>query len=288
MPTVPGTFKTSSHLFGKTANDQEQRRAARASKRKFGRVFSTKAAAAGYLFQIILPPSMKWGYISVGKSASSSTLNYLFQAEYGCDMTAKIKPEHDINPAAALHMLVEYGIFSRALWQGMSAQDILSSKGPRERICVVRDPLARAVSGFRYLCQSHRRQSRWFARDRFRMNAVQGFDWDRHCDTPEGFELFLHYVAWQVETEGMDRVDGHWRGQKAFIKPEVFRPTIVGRMEDMSSYFKLLSDRLGTPLPAALPWENKQDTGAVDLQAYKPAQTLVRQIYAEDYEAFGY
>lgn len=288
MLTVPREFKTSSRLFDKTANDREQQRAVRVSKRKFGRVFSTKTAAAGYLFQIILPPSMKWGYISVGKSASSSTLRYLFQAEYGCDMTAKIKPEHDINPAAALHMLVEHGIFSRALWQGMSAQDILSPKGPRERICVVRDPLARAVSGFHYLCQSHRRQSLWFARDRFRMNAVLGFDWDRHCDTAEGFERFLRYVAWQIETEGVDRVDGHWRPQKAFIKPTVFRPTITGRMEDMAGYFKLLSDRLDTPPPASLPWENKQDTGTVDLRAHKPSQALVRQIYAEDYEAFGY
>ncbi|QDL94702.1 transposase (plasmid) [Paroceanicella profunda] len=266
----------------------DQSRAVAATRRAFPGHFPDAAAAAGFLFQVILPPSRRWGFISVGKNASSTTLRLLFRAEFGCDMTVQATPAHDINPAAALHMLVEHGVFTRAAWQGLSAPDLLGARGPGERICVVREPFDRAVSGFRYLCRSHRARSLWFARDRFRMNAALGFDWSRHPDTAEGFRLFLRYIAWQVETEGRDAVDAHWRPQATFIKPEVFRPTLTGRMEDMAGYCRSLSERLGGPPPDTDIRENRQPDPQQALRTDREARRLCEALYAIDYEAFGY
>jgi hypothetical protein len=170
----------------------------------------------------------------------------------------------------------------------MSLPDLLAPQGPRERICVVRDPMARAVSGFRYFCRSDALKSRWFAPDRFRINAALGFDWARHPGTNEGFRLFLHYIAREAEQVGVDMLDGHWRPQTAFIKPGAFRPTLTGRMEDMDAFFRALSDRLGLAPDTAHPWVNRQNTAADPLMHDTHAQTLCRQIYGADYEAFGY
>ncbi|WP_118138393.1 sulfotransferase family 2 domain-containing protein [Oceanicella sp. SM1341] len=275
-------------LFYASAAPEAQDRAVNATFEAFPEQFPDRAAAWGFLFQVILPPSLRWGFISVGKNASSSTLRLLFRAEFGCDMSVRATPEHDINPSAALHMLVDHGVFSRAVWQGHSAQRLIGSNGPKERICVVREPFGRAVSGFRYLCKSHRAKSLWFARDRFRINAALGFDWDRHPDTAEGFRLFLRYVQWQAKTEGLDAIDAHWRPQVTFIKPEVFRPSITGRMEDMESYYRTLSERLDIALPDEGIWENRQSAAADELLQDREAHKLCQSIYAIDYEAFSY
>ena len=275
-------------LFIENVKPMQRKAAAEQTQEVSAEHFPTFDSAKNFLFQIILPPSMRWGFISVGKSGSSSTLRYLFQAEFGCEFTAKAAPLNDINPSAAVHMLTEHGVFSRAFWRGLSIQELISERGPKERICVVRNPHDRAISAFRYLCQSHVLESRWFARDRFRMNAVVGFDWGRHTDTLEGFILFLEYIKWQVETEGADRVNGHWRSQFTFVKPPIFRPTIVGRIEDMNLFFRTLSERLEKSPRDNAPWENSQSTGDDPLRSDPRARALCEQIYAADYEAFGY
>lgn len=232
-------------LCPKVVSSRLQAKAARKSRRFRNRHFPTNGAAWDFLFQIILPPSRKWGFLSVGKNASSTTLDLLFRAEFGHALSARVTPPHDINPAASMHMLVEHGVFTRALWQGLSVQDLFNpKKGPKERICVTRHPFQRAQSGFQYICKSHEARTQWFACDRFRMNALVGFDWDRLSNTVDGFRRFLDYITWQIETEGPDAVDAHWRPQTSFIKPDVFQPTITGRVEDMPAYVKLLSERL--------------------------------------------
>ena len=275
-------------LFGEPVPVPRRIAVAEASRKAFPRQFPTTKAARDFLFQTILPPSMRWCFVSVGKNASSSTLRFLFRAEFGCDLTVKVTPKHDINPAAEVHMLAEYGVFSRALWQGLSAQNLLGDAGPPERICVVRDPHARAVSAFLYLCQSQAVASQWFASDRIRMNAVTGFDWERDANTEDGFLRFLDYIAWQIETEGPDMVNAHWRPQVTFIKPTLFNPTVTGRMEDLGRYFRTLSERLDTPMPQVTPWENRQPAGPNAVSSNVSARSMCHKIYAADYETFGY
>lgn len=256
--------------------------------RRFPKAFPTPEAARAFLFQINLGPSMDWAFISVGKNASSSVKHALFERDYGCPMTADVKPVADINPSAAVHLLAHHRVFTTALFQGLSAEDLTGPNGPAERICVVRDPFARAVSAFRYLCKSHHDRSEWFLQDRFQMNAVVQFDWDHHTDTVEGFHRFLDFIAWQIHTEGADKVDGHWQPQVDFIQPQVYQPTLVGRMEAMETFWTELSDRLGRGSPIQHPWENRQSAARDALTQDLSARRKVQEIYAEDYAAFGY
>lgn len=265
-----------------------QRVAIRNSRADFPGQFRSNEDVGFYLMQVTLPPSMRWGFISVGKNASSSTKRLLFRAEFGSEMTTEVLPLHDINPSAAIHVLTEHRVFTNALQMGLSARQILGTKGPKERICVLRDPMARAVSAYRYLCKSHVEKSRWFSGDRFRMNAVTGFDWNQHTGTLDGFHRFLDYIAWQIDAEGVEQVDGHWRPQVEFIKPAIFQPTIIGRMEDMAPYWRTLSERFGVPLADDSPWENRQPPAPDDMARDTSAVTKVQAIYSADYEAFGY
>ena len=276
-------------LCPKRVSPKRQATALRTTRQAYPAHFSDQGAAWNFLFQIILPPSRKWGFISVGKNASSTTLDLLFRAEFGHALSARVTPPHDINSAASMHMLMEHSVFARALWQGLSVPDLFDpKKGPKERICVTRHPFQRAQSGFQYICKSHEARTQWFARDRFRMNAVVGFDWDRHSNTVDGFRRFLDYITWQIETEGPDAVDAHWRPQTSFIKPDVFQPTITGRVEDMPAYVKLLSERLDFALPKEIPALNKQEPRSSGYGKVKDLIASCETIYAADYELFEY
>lgn len=266
----------------------QQADAITASLAAFPAEFLSEEAARLFLFQIILPPSLRWAFISVGKSASTSTMHALYQAEFGHPFTAVTTPLSDINPDGSTHLLTDYRVFGRALWQGMTAQDITSSSTIRERICVVRHPLERAISGFRYICRSHEERARWFAAERFQMDAVVGFDWERHIYTSEGFERFLRFIEWQLDQFGSESVNGHWRPQLAFIKPAVFRPTLIGRMEDMAGYYTTLAERLELSQPLHPSWKNRQPDAEFDFLKTDLTLALCQKIYGADYEHFGY
>ncbi len=275
-------------LFGPPVPMARRTAAVQATQDHAPGAFPTQGSARSFLSQVILPPSMKWGFISVGKNASSSVLNLLFRAEFGTRLGVSVTPESDINPAAAIHMLADNRVFARALHRGLSLPDLLGAQGPKERICVVREPMARVVSAFRYFCRSDTLHSRWFAGDRFRINAALGFDWARHPGTAEGLHRFLRYIAQELDQVGADHVNGHWRPQVDFIKPDAFAPTLTGRMEDMETFYRALSTRIGFSPDGPAPWENRQNTEADPLLADAPARTLCQQIYGRDYEAFGY
>jgi hypothetical protein len=267
-------------------SERRQKTAVRETRKAFPATFPSDAVAHNFLFQIVLPPSRRWSFISVGKSASTSTLHALYGAEFGHPLTANMTPLHDINPNAAIHTLPDHGVFARALWQGLSILDVLGIGA--ERICVVRDPLARALSGFRYLCRSHRQKARWFARERFLMDAAVGFDWDTHPDTPAGFERFLQFIAWQVADSGVDSLNGHWRPQAAFIKPAAFRPTLIGRMERMDQYYDALNARLSPTPPITHLWKNRQDADGTDALLSPASLRLCTALFAQDYQLFEY
>ena len=275
------------HAF-KPASEAKRKRAAKATCKAFPEAISRTTVAAQFLNLIILPPSLRWSFISVGKSASTSTLHALYVLEFGHPLTADVTPLDDINPHAAVHTLPAHGVFARALEQGLSMPDLLGLASLQERICVVRDPLDRAVSGFRYLCTSHRLKARWFARDRFLMDAAVGFDWDRHPDTAEGFERFLDFLAWQIDSSGVDSLNGHWRPQAAFIKPEVYAPTLIGRMEDMPAYFDLLSSRLGVTHKVERLQKNSQPETDLSALCTAAARRRCAELFADDYEIFDY
>jgi hypothetical protein len=274
-------------LFGEPLPVPMQNKAVAKTRAKFPSEFPNEEAARRFLRQVILPPSLRWSFVSVGKNASSSILRLLFKAEFGIDLTVSCAPVRDINPSAEIHMLMDYGVFSRALLRGLSLRHLLNHLG-MERICVVRDPFARAISSFRYFCRSNEKSARWFARDRFRINAGLGFDWNKHPGTPEGFQIFLRYLQWEINEFGVDFLDAHWRPQFDFIKPRAFRPTLIGNVEDIGSFYKSLAERLGFPLPDTQIWENRQIGSDDDLHNDHMARKLCEEIYLKDYEWLNY
>lgn len=239
---------------------------------------------------ILGPPhaeaSKNWAFMSTGKNGSSSTLRYLYELEFGHPPTAHFNSPHDINPSALIHVLADHGVFRRAIAARMSVPD-LQNNIPH-RLMVVRNPISRAVSGFRYFCQSDRSGASWFLHERVRIDAAVGFDWRTMPDTVEGFRRFLHFIEQEIALLGANKIDNHWRPQAVSSRPDIFRPTLTGRMEEMPAFFAELAKRLGKPAAATIPHENRQPPTPDDLQQDPEARHLIRRIYAADFEAFGY
>ncbi len=245
-----------------------------------------RPAIRQFLHQIILGPQMRWSLISIGKNASSSTLRHLYELDFGHPLTARFTSTTDINPSAVIHQLAGVGVFSRALLEGLSVSE-LHRRCPL-RLLVCRHPVERAVSAFRYLCLSNETGATWFARDRLRMDASVGFDWQTMPDTIEGFRRFLRYVELEIETQSVHALNGHWKPQVAFSHPDIYQPTLIGRMENLGAFFDEIAARLDRAPPAGSPADNRQPAPPSDLAADPDARRLIERLYAEDFERFGY
>ena len=274
-------------MFAQLAPQPDRKAAAAASFTAHRKPLQSREGARRWLNRMILPPSMRWAFASIGKSASTTTLRFLFKAEYGTELTARYDSRHDINPGAVVHQLAEAGVFARAYALALDADALVART--TERICVVRDPAARALSAFAYLCRSDREASPWFLTDRLRLNAF-GFDWTRHPDTAEGLRIFLDFIEAETELAGVQSLNPHWIPQTAFVLPGLFQPTLIGRMEALPEFFAELAQRLDQPAPTEIGWENRQshDDQARAMLDAPGMRARIEQVYATDYARFGY
>jgi hypothetical protein len=265
-------------------------KAVQATRSSFPERFRREEDARDYLRSVILPPSLRWAYVLNGKSASSTLLRFLFRVEFGSELTVAFDSNWDINPAALVHQLYDRNVFHRAVWIPLSAGELLE-RPDLLRIALVRHPLARAISAFRYFCRSNELRHGFFLEDRLRINAMTGFDWHRMPYTEAGMLSFLDYIEADQSRFGSARVNHHWRLQADNVYPEIFRPTHLGKVETLDSFLRELWERLvpaGEALPEGLVSENRQPanpTGVLDTQAVR---RRVETIYARDFEAFGY
>lgn len=127
---------------------------------------------------------------------------------------------------------------------------------------VVRHPIARLVSEYRYQRRVHRLQL-----SRFRFL---------------GFDVWLHYSLWRTTTEPHYR-DGHFRPQVHFpcFDSEVFR------YEDgLAAVMNGVSRATGVPLPPHTPDRNVSPYRTVSIS--KASLNRIAQFYAADFERFGY
>lgn len=261
---------------------------AEAMRRAHPQDFPTADAAAQFLRSIHMPASLRWAFLNNGKSGTSSARRLLFRLEFGVPLTAEWDVPGDINSDAVVHHLQgPAGILRPALAIPEAAARLAAAL----RITTVRHPLDRALSAFDYLCRSHELRHGWFAADRLRMNALVGFDWSRHPRTEQGFARFLDYVACIRAQAGAAAVDPHWRPQIENVRPALFRPDLVGRVEDMPGFFAALAARLDRPLPgdAADTASNRQHHRS-DRAALLSAgnRAAIRALYAADFDWLGY
>lgn len=249
--------------------------------------FPSTESARIFLNQVVAPASLRWVYKGNGKTGTSSTKRFLFELEFGVPLSTQVNLPYDINPDAAAHRLASANVF-RELSNIPAGLTVLDSA---LRLTTVRNPISRATSAFLYLCAAADQRHIWLSDDRLRMNALVGFDWERDIRTPQGMEKFLDYIQIMIENLGEDAINRHWRPQVTSVKPKVLRPHLVGKTEDMETFYRAIAERLDTRLPDSwvVPKANKNASG-FDPKTLLSAEALSRieVIYARDFEEFGY
>lgn len=236
-----------------------------------------------------MPASKRWAFLRNGKTANTASLRFLFNAEFGVELSASFVSVHDINSDVAAQALGRAGVFRSVL----DLPNGLAATETALRLVTVRHPLDRAISSYLYLCKSQSEEHPWFSHERLRINALVGFDWNNHLNTKEGFIRFLNYVDLSMRETSAQRLDPHWRPQKANIRPRLYRPDIIGRFENLTAFRDEVAERLGiSPAQApALPISNKNTNRAKDVHdtlVDKTTSSLVTKIYETDYQWLAY
>lgn len=251
--------------------------------------FQSVDAALRHFRSIRVPASLAWAYKSIDKAASSSALRFLFEIEFGVPLTVSAESNTDINTDVVAHLSYGADVFRTPL-ELRAGPDCLDGA---LRLATVRHPGKRAMSAFLYLCRTQDLRSTWMVHDRLRLSALTGFDWRRHPRTLDGFLRFLDYVdaAHRAEAAGGRPVNTHWMRQRWLMRPELFRPVLIGRTEAMAPFYAEVAARLDRPLPADWtgPHTNAQpaEPGA-DFLAAPAARRRIAEVYGEDFEEFGY
>ncbi|MGY6632263.1 MAG: sulfotransferase family 2 domain-containing protein [Alkalilacustris sp.] len=281
VPTAQAVFT------GPVASPQRRRAGLESAYAGHAAQFESRSAHDRFMSYIVTPASGRWAFVPNGKTATTSALALLFRLEFGHPLSVALDDPTDLNRDPAPHRLARQGVF-RFLHERRDVASLTGYLDATLRLATVRHPLARAVSGFGYLCLSNRRRHPQFAADRARMCALVGFDWERHPDTSEGFLRFLDYVRWSLEA-APHGPDNHWAPQWMTLRPEVFRPHIIGRVEAFDAFAAAVTDRLGHRPDDLGSAAALNATGPAPDWAADPAVArAVAQVYARDFEEFEY
>ena len=148
----------------------------------------------------------------------------------------------------------------------------------------VRNPEKRAVSA--YMNFFHDREN--LAR-RNHDAALRKFGYDPAGEMERNFDAFLDYVDHSLKTDRM-RTTTHWRPQVDNIGGSHFTFDLIGQVENFERDIRRIFAAAGVSqaLDERVLWQrfNRSSSGAL---VPTPAQRArIRDIYAEDYAAFGY
>ena len=246
----------------------------------------TPREAQDFLSRVVVPASFRWAYILNGKCATSSTLRFLFEMEFGVPLTVALQDDTDLNPDTVAHRLHRASVL-RKLAELQRGAEVLPGA---LRLSTVRHPATRALSAFFYLCTTQDRAHPFMAEDRIRMNAIVGFDWTADSRTAPGFVKFLRYIDHGLRHNQHMQVNPHWRPQVTNTRPDAFQPDLIGKVEDLASFYRAVAARLDRPLPPGWrePHTNAQPPRDVTAFDTPESCTLIARIYADDFAAFGY
>lgn len=256
-----------------------------------GSEFNSDTAMRQYLMLIMLPKSGAWRYQLNGKSGTTFVLNLLFELEHAVPFSTQVSGQDTGNqhPDFALFQQIEAGLLGTALDHTDSWESFCDFPGLR--LATVRNPYLRAVSSFRYLCRSHRVGDRRFLSERLRLNALAGLDFNKDSETARGFGLFLSYVRDYYIAFGGEQLDAHWRPQNLHIRPDIYRPDLIGRTDEIDTFAKVLAEKLDRPLPKNIKDFRRNATcsdGEEDLLVDPASRRIIEEIYAADFEIFEY
>ena len=76
------------------------------------------------------------------------------------------------------------------------------------------------------------------------MTAMAGFDWDADLDSLTGFQKFLDFVE-ASQSIGRYQLDRHVAPQSTSMPKDIFKPHIVGRIEEYGAFLQALAAEFG-------------------------------------------
>jgi hypothetical protein len=269
-------------------SEKVQRANGRDFREKYPSEFQSVDQALNYLNGMIVPSSLRWVYNKNAKTATTSAGHFLFRQEYGSLLNASWVDPFDVNQSAAGHYLDtdRYGIFRNLRYIDNSAIIFDSAL----RLTTARHPVPRALSSFHYLCKAQDLGHIYFSMDRVLMCALVGFNWEQDMYTSKGFEKFLDYIGVIQSELGRQQVNEHWRPQYINVRPNIYKPDVIGRTENMHAFYTEVAERLGNPPP-----EPEKNT-VRNSQTYKTDKSSlltpdairrIEEIYAMDFEWLG-
>jgi len=141
--------------------------------------------------------------------------------------------------------------------------------------CFVRNPYSRALS-----CYLDKFVQNEATRPRFLRQL--GFAPDSHIT----FRDFLLAVREQTEAE----CNPHWAPQSFLLSPHAMKYSFIGRFEFLDAHVQLVAERLGFAEYAGQRIAPHRTSAADKVHQYCNSEEidLIQQIYAGDFEAFGY
>lgn len=152
------------------------------------------------------------------------------------------------------------------------------------RFSVVRNPTRRAVSGlFNFFIERKNSQSylHW--------DAITDRGFLQKDDHAYRFDVFLDYVEASHSICPI-RTDRHFRAQHINIGHDVCNLNYIARLESLQKDLDIIGEMAGSPIPPLdrLPDSRRNQSGS---SAFTPSPAQVsrlEELYARDYELFGY
>lgn len=249
-------------------------------------VFGSVDEAGAFLERVDVPASLRWALAINPKCGNTSVKRFLFHLEYGCELSADYTSVFDINSDGPAQRLSVAGVY-RNLSMIDGADTILQKA---LRITTSRHPVSRAVSMFNYLCRSNINGHAFFVDQRLRINAAVGFDWKSDVNTPAGFDKFLRYMELCYAESAVSEIDFHWRRQVDTVRPDYFKPDIIGDVDRLAVFYAQVAARLSTGLAIKTDRAASNQfasTDAVDRVLTPAALDRIVKVYEADFTWLG-
>ena len=221
-------------------------------------------------------------YVATPKAACTS-LKWWFARLEGCEQAIRDCADSvESDPELAIH-----DTFHRVAPQvaGLPRTELeaLLASDAYYRFALVRNPYRRIFSAW---------QTKLLLREPLQVAPYLGCDFYRRtietaADIAAAFEGFLEHLA---ANEAPRYLDVHWTPQASLLRPDLVAYSRIAKFEAPTELAAELAARLGPRAPAPFVGRRANES----LIAFDPAfvteraAQLIRQLYAEDFETFGY
>lgn len=250
-------------VFGKT----KDRYLRWISRRHAGRYRMSKLGHAQVitLSHLVVSNDQRLAYVKNSKVACTSVSAALYQYSYGKVFCGNIHRTDELRQGPRC---LEHNV--HAAYNGAIV------------FSFVRNPVARARSAFInfFIDQRNNEAAKHLEAINARGMLLKG-------DVQYKFDIFLEYVEESMATDP-ERTDRHWRSQTLNTGLNMLPLSHVGRLENgLSAGLKIVSDLLGGARLEA-PERPMNASSEIDFEPSRAQIAKIQQIYAEDYENFGY